>query len=168
VNPAHRNKLLSDPRISSEERDALLSTESPQPRTVYDPAWDSEIESFYNRPRRLAPFGEAEPFPPDTPAGRVYRSFQTARVLGGIESNASSECEFFLGVLAETKSDFIRHQAVRSLLTYAIIHRTALSEELFVRARAAIEEQDERYANPKMTNGSPDWLGLCSTDWSNK
>jgi len=62
-----------------------------------------------------------------------------------------------LCIQANSRSTFQRRR-------YAIIHESALPEDLYQRVYAVLSAiEDETLFDPKMPRGnSPDWLGLCS------
>ena len=166
MHPKHVEKLIGSPKISAEERE-ILSAKVKDPETapkapVYDPALDAEIETLMTQPHPPFSFDKIWPSP-SSPATPIYHLLLGTRLLGGCESAAVEDIPKLLAIFNRTESHFIRHQATRGLATYSIIHREALPAELYERLYALLSAiEDETLFDPKMPNGSLDWLGLGS------
>lgn len=171
MHPRHVERLIESSRISAEEREMLApkpqNGETAPEAPLYDPVLDAEIETLMTQPH--PPFSFDNIWPPlSSPATPIYHLLLRSRLLGGCGSTAVEDISKLLDIFNATQSHFIRHQATRGLATYAIIHKAVLPADMYQHLYTVLSAiDDETLFDPKMPNGSLDWLGL-GTKYSTK
>jgi len=139
---------------------------TPSPRVTheeYDPSLDEQVEHYLNPANAPKSFCDEPAWPPNSGAGAWAVRFRYMRLCGGSEQSLA-ELPLLLSCLRNTRSEAVRHNAVRSIVALVVPpeFRAKISEPVLSECIAAINENSELAFNPHIANGSPDWIGLCS------